>query len=292
MIYLGVRNENMENIEMEKVRVVRDELRAFDFTDAEEKIVETLSFMQNVSVSKLSRKADVPRTTVYSALLRLKERGFVRRVRKGQRSLWKLKKISNIKNIVEDGIEHLTPEDEISRKGIVGGVDAKEVGIGVYRGKRQILKAYEKMFELGKAERFFVVQGNESVKNTMKNIDKQYLFSFRDRFRKAHIIMEAFSGEFVMKALKALPKEELKSHSDRMLIATLIEDEFMDFGLDLVVIKDQMLLIDVKREVVVSIRNHEIANMVHCFCQFFQKYGRHINYNKEVKKMIEDKDKL
>ncbi len=73
---------------MEKVRVVRDELRAFDFTDAEEKIVETLSFMQNVSVSKLSRKADVPRTTVYSALLRLKERGFVRRVRKGQRSLW------------------------------------------------------------------------------------------------------------------------------------------------------------------------------------------------------------
>ena len=275
------------------MEILKENLRAFDLTDAEMQILLALAEpdVGSISVSALSRRADVPRTTVYSALVRLKDRGFVRRVHKGRRTIWKISSSDKIEHVVTEGLEHLGVEADVYEEEIVGGIDAVEIGITVYRGKRQILKAYEQMLKLSKAERVFAIQGNKSAEIMAKNLDKSYLLDFHNTFKRKQIIMEGFNGEYVFKLLKKLSIDELKSHADRMLIGTILEDPFMDFDLDVLVMRDVILLVNIKTETVVMIKNRPIVDMIHKFCLLFQEYGRQINYNREIWKIIEQKEK-
>lgn len=275
------------------MEILKDELRAFDLTDAEAQILVALSESDigSVSVSALSRKADVPRTTVYSALLRLKDRGFVRKVHKGHKTIWKLSESSKIEKIVHEGLEHFGIEEGIAEEGYLDSIDAGDVGIRVYKGKRQIMSAYGYILTLSRAERVFAIQGNKSGEKLLKNPNKQYILDFQAKFKKANVIMEGFRGEYVFKLLRKLSIEDLKSQAERMLISTIINDNFMDFGLDVVVMKDLVLIINVEKEIVMAIRNKAVVEMIHSFCLLFQEYGRQINYNREVWKIIEEKGK-
>lgn len=265
------------------------EWRLFDFTDVEEKILIALLERGPTIVSKISCITDIPRTTIYSALLRLKDRGFVKKITKGQKK-WKINKLSKIKNLTKQGLNDFEEYKQYGEE-IVGGIDANEIGVTVYRGKQQIEKAYEKMLNLSKAERVFAIQGNRSAKLVFKRLEKQYILDFHKKFKKAHIIMEGINGEETMNLFKNLTINELKSHLNRMLIATILPDQFMDFGLDIVVFRDIIIIINLDKELVIFIKNRDIVEMFHKFVLFFQEYGRKINFNKYIWNIIEEKQR-
>lgn len=199
------------------MHLTEDNLKIFGFTEAESQVLLALFELGPVRVSALSRKADVPRTTAYSALLRLKERGFVRKISKGHfNRRWRITRISKLKHLVKQSIEEFDTERDSSKKdeplGIVEGIDAKEVGIMVYRGKQQIEKAYETMLDLSKTERVFAIQGNKSAKSALELLDRQYILDFTEKFKKSGIIMEAFNGEAVLDLFKTADIDILKSH--------------------------------------------------------------------------------
>lgn len=278
------------NTGIKNKEIQEDDWDLFDFTNVEEKVLLALLEHGLIAVSKLGRVADLPRTTVYSALLRIKDRGFVRRVTKGHSKKWKIVRSSKLKELMGGGFRGFDRESiHATQNEIIGGIDAKEIGIAVYRGKRQIQKAYENMLDLGKAGRVIAVQGNKSADIVLKRLGKQYLLDFHKKFKKAHIIMVAINGEHVLNVLKNLSKTELMSHLDRMLIGTVLPDKYMDYGLDMLIFRDTVLIIDTEKELVVFIKNQPIVDMLRSFCMFFQDNGRHVNFNREIWKIIEEK---
>lgn len=278
------------NTGIKNKEIQEDDWDLFDFTNVEEKVLLALLEHGLITVSKLGRVADLPRTTVYSALLRIKDRGFVRRVTKGHSKKWKIVRSSKLKELMGGGFRGFDRESiHATQNEIIGGIDAKEIGIAVYRGKRQIQKAYENMLDLGKAGRVIAVQGNKSADIVLKRLGKQYLLDFHKKFKKAHIIMVAINGEHVLNVLKNLSKTELMSHLDRMLIGTVLPDKYMDYGLDMLIFRDTVLIIDTEKELVVFIKNQPIVDMLRSFCMFFQDNGRHVNFNREIWKIIEEK---
>ena len=101
-----------------------DEWEIFDFTDAEAKIVHTLNEQGSLTVSSLARKANLPRSTVDSALKRLKERNLIRKVPTSYYSVWKIvrsellkKEISEARIEVKKGVWRKVkgnyPKDEL-----------------------------------------------------------------------------------------------------------------------------------------------------------------------------------
>ena len=273
------------------MELTKDDLKVFGFTDAEAQVLFVLDEAGPVTVSSLSRKGDIPRTTVYSTLLRLKDRGFVRRVTKGQK-MWKIVRHSKLKRLVQENLNHFDSNTDVAKKEeIVGGIDAEEIGIIVYRGKRQIQRAYESMLDLNKAERVFAIQGNKSAELALKKLEKQYLFDFHDKFKKAHIIMEGINGELALTLFRELDVPTLKSHLNRMLIASVLPDRYMDFDEDVLVFRETVIFINLDKEIVIFVRNKALVEMFNHFAVFFQDMGEKINMNKHILKIIEEKEK-
>lgn len=273
------------------MELTKDNLKVFGFSNAEAQILFVLDEAGPVTVSNLSRKGDIPRTTVYSALLRLKDRGFVRRVTKGQKK-WKIVQRSKLKRLVQENLNHFDSSADVAEKEeIVGGIDAEEVGITVYRGKRQIQKAYESMLDLSKAERVFAIQGNKSAELALKKLEKQYLFDFHKKFREAHIIMEGINGKFALDLFKGLDVSTLRSYLNRMLITSILPDRYMDFDEDVLVFRETVVFINLNEEIVIIVRNKALVEMFNHFAVFFQDMGEKVNMNRHIWKIIGEKEK-
>lgn len=270
-----------------------EDWEVFDFTDAEAKILWVLVEQGAMRVSKISRESSVPRTTVFSALSRLKDRGFVRQMSKGHKKTWKVVRISRIENKVQEGVSHFEREKEpkAAEDEIIGGVDTEGIGIKVYKGKRQILRAYEQMLTLSKSERVFVIQGNRSAKRAIEGLEENYLFAFHEKFKKAHIIMEGISGEYILDLFRSLDTPMLKSHLSRMLVMAVLPDKYIDFSLDVLIMRKNVIFIDIEKEYVIFIQNSEMVEMFNRFAAYFQDTGEKVNLNRHIWKIIEEKEK-
>lgn len=274
------------------MELTQENLKVFDFTDAEAQVLFTLVEKGATQVSSLSRGADVPRTTVYSALLRLKDRGFVKQIYKGHlNKKWRVVKSEKLEALIDKGLVELGQKEEEKEGEVMKGIDAADIGVTVYRGKRQIEKAYENMLKLSKTERVYFIQGNKSVEMGLKKIDKQYLFDFHSKFKKSRVIIEGANGESVLHAFQSLSVDNLKSHLNRMIVSTLLPDKYMDFGVDAVIFRDVVLIVNIKEETVIFIRNNAVVELFKHFYDLLIDNGRKIDLNAHIRNIIEEKEK-
>jgi len=266
-----------------------------DLTPAESKVLQGLIKYGTISVSKLSRKIKVARTTTDAALRRLNKRKLVRRVADtgiGNVRLWKISHPEKIKTELKEAVVPFEKENIVPRKSeIVGGIDAHEIGIAVFRGKKQILNAYEQMLSLSKAERVVFIQGNQSAEKQLNVLNKQYIGEFHKRFKRSGIIMEGINGERLLELFKTIDLPFLKSHFGRLIIESLLPDEYMDFDLDIMVMRDTIVSIDVGAELVVIIRYPKFVKALNKIVKFLQGGAQKTDINSYIKRVIEEKEK-
>lgn len=266
--------------ELRRMKNQSDDWRVLDLTDAEGKVLLALIERGSLSVSKAARTAGVARTTIDAALRRLSARGLVRRVPGvGHVSMWKAVRTDRAKKELSDAAQPFEREHAPGGEEVVGSIDSEEVGISVYRGKRQILEAYERLFRLSKAERFLFIQGNKAIPAEFEKLDREYLFSFHARLKKAGVIMEGVNGESVRGIFKKLTLRELESHFGRLVIASLIPDAFMDFDLNVVVLRNTALFIDVRSEVVIAVRHKGVVAFLNRLGDLLKAYGSPFDLN-------------
>jgi len=275
------------------MHLTEDKLRIFGLTDAEAKVLLALIERGPMRVSKLGRVANVPRTTAYSALVRLKDRGFVKHIYKGQFARrWRVSQLLRLKKLVQEALETFEPgpsREAIAGEAIIGAVDSAEIGIQVFRGKHEILRAYEEMFKLSKAERVIAIQGNKSADEALKALDLLYLFSFHEKLKKSGVIIEGLNGEHVLEIFNNLNEQQLKSHFGRAFISCLVPDQYMDFQLDVLVMRESVLFIDVKAELVTVVHYKAIVALFNGFVGFIQEHGKRTDINAYIAKLIEEK---
>ena len=268
-----------------------EDWEVLDLTDAESKVLWALIEHGTMSVSKTARLSSVARTTVDAALRRLQARKLVRRVSsKGHVSLWKAVRIDKAKNELLEAAEQFDRGyAKAEEQELVGGIDAEEVGITVFRGKKQIMRAYEQMLNLSKTERVWFIQGNRSAKSVLDGFDKGYIQNFTKEFKKRRVIMEGVSGESVQRMLAGTDKKTLEASFGRMIISTLLPDKYMDFDVDLLVIRDSVMFFDMRNEIVVIIKNKPIVEMLESVSMFLKENGIVFNINEYIKVIIDNK---
>ena len=101
-----------------------------DLTDAESKILWALIEGGSQTVSSVSRRAGVARTTVDAALRRLRERKLARPVLsgggKGRRKYWKASRPEKVSQELREAAGPFQREEDIPREGeIVGSIEAE-----------------------------------------------------------------------------------------------------------------------------------------------------------------------
>jgi len=271
----------------------QDNLHIFGFTDAEAKAVLALVEKGPLRVSTLGRTADIPRTTAYSVLKRLKKRGFVKRIAKGvHRERWRIARLPQLKKRVREALETFERDDTSpAPRQTLGSVSVPDIDIAVFRGRDEVLKVYAQMVKLHQAERVYAVQGNRSADRAIQMIGKEYLFSLHEQFKKRGVILEGINGEHVQNLFRALSAEELESHFGRSIISTLVPDKDMDFDMDLLVMRDAVLFIEIESETVIVIRHHGIVRLVRSLVQMAQAFGHAFNMNEFLREIIDIRTK-
>ena len=271
------------------MRNLSEDWEVLDLTDAESKILWALIEYGTMSVSKTAREVDVARTTVDAALRRLQVRKLVRKVpSQGHISLWKAVRQDKAKlELLEaaDVFDRDTAKAEDSE--IIGSIDAEEVGITVFRGKRQIMRACNRMLDLSKAERMWFIQGNKSAERSFDIFDRGDIQEFHKIFKKRKIIMEGVNGERVKELFKKVDRKTQESAYGRITISSLLPDKYMEFEVVLLIIRDSLMFFDMRNEIVVIIRNKPIVEMLTCVSQFLKDSGTSFNINEYIKEILE-----
>lgn len=239
-----------------------------------------------LTTTEVAERSNTRRTTAYTALASLHERGLLRKENEPV-IRWKSVPLSRVRGLTRSMLNEV--EQFIKDEEIPEDIDAGEVGLRVYRGRKQIMRAYELLLEVGVSERIYYLQGNTSAAHQIEHIDKEYVTDFHKRFQKKKIIMETVNGEAIVPLLKSLDKEYLLSHKDRLLVVSLVADEFITMSLDLVIIRDQILLVVPEQEVVIFIRNEHIATFARQVFKLYKQTGRSINYRRMIEQILEKK---
>ena len=147
------------------------------------------------------------------------------------------------------------------------------------------------MLSLSKAERVVFIQGNQSAEKQLNVLNKQYIGEFHKRFKRSGIIMEGINGERLLKLFKTIDLPFLKSHFGRLIIESLLPDEYMDFDLDIMVMRDTIVSIDVGAELVVIIRYPKFVKALNKIVKFLQGGAQKTDINSYIKRVIEEKEK-
>ncbi len=262
-----------------------------DLTDAESKVLWVLIENGTMSVSKTAREADVARTTVDAALRRLQERKLVQHVpSRGNVSLWKVVLHRKAKKELSEAAE-VFDRDSVKpkRQEVLGGIDAEDVGITMFRGKQQIMRVIEQMLDLSKAERVWFIQGNKSAEKSLEFFDRGYIQEFQKSFKKKKIIMEGVNGERVKKLFKGLDRKSQESSFGRMMISSLLPDKYMEFDVDLLIIRNSVMFFDMRNEIVIIIKNKPIVEMLTSVAMFLKDNGKAFNINEYIKGILDNK---
>ncbi len=257
---------------MQSMELTEKQITILGLSTREERIMRALEKAPRLTTSSVARSSRVPRTTVQYILGQFRTRGIVRRIHVGGHQEWKIADLQKL-------FRH-TDKSRLSTS-----KHSADIEITTYKGRHQIMQAYEKTLELGRAERAYVIQGNGAAR---ASINWEFV-EFIRKFKKAHIIVEAVGGEEVLELLRVLEGKKLRARHGRMIIAHLLPDTHMDFDIDAVFFHDAALFVNIKEKEAVFIRNEPIANMFRNIFFLLQSQGKKIDLNAYIQSIIADK---
>lgn len=258
---------------------------------AEYKIIAALVRIGEGDVSGIAFESGVPRTTTYAALRRLKERGIVRQLAGGAKTQWRLSRRGKLKRLHRQSLQFFDSAPGtllFARHETLGEVSSVQIGIRVYRGARALEKAYSSMLELSKGERVFAIQGNPSAKASL-TVPREWIEKLHTKLKKRHIIMHAVMGRSVLDLFGTMDLQYLWSHYGRLVIASLLPNAYMDFPLDVLVMRERVLFISLEKEIVITISYPPLVAFFRGFILLAEHTGERVDLNSLVSGLAEKK---
>lgn len=267
-----------------------DPLQVFDFTEAEEAVIHALVEHGDQSVSKLARMARLPRTTTYSVLKRLKERGIVRRKSKGYRSVWGLVAPPKLKKRVVTGLEHIDRDLTVGQLEEELGVKVPETAeFFVFRGIENMLQVYQWMVLNHFNQRVLGIQTRSSMESINAKLHPEKVAQLNDIVKDSKVIVDAILPESIQEIYRKLfaGKQRLaKSVEGRTMAAHLVSDKLLSFNSDLLIGNDVALLANWDEEALVLIRNADMVALLRCLFETFREIGKTFDHNALVRSII------
>ena len=247
-------------------------------------IFSALRTREHITVSDLAEKIKIPRTTTSFLLNKLKKRKLAEKISVKNHTEWRL-----------------VPREELTKKfrkilrafetnaDILGGIAGDEIEIEACQGRNNIKRAYRRMLSAGINDRVYAIQGNKSAALSLEKLRKEYFFDLHKETKNKKLIIEGVISESTLQLFQKLGIKELRSHLDRLVIAYIIPDEYIDFDMDIIFFGNLLFLINMEKEIVLFIKNETIVSAFKGMLLLAQNAGRKIDLNSYIKKLIEEK---
>jgi DNA-binding MarR family transcriptional regulator len=245
-----------------------------------------------MSVTELSKKTKIARTSLYPLLERLHNRGLVATVRNGKRRSWKLISKEKLQRKLFS-LAHEYPIDDTESESEMGIVAAQESEYKVYHGREKLMQIYESLGELPRSSRLYGIQPNVSAYSVMQQFDFERLVEINQRIKDRKIIVEAVLQEnFVDYYTKMLKKEKkpgkdiLKAYGGRLAVTYHVPVERINFDSEVMFYGNVVIIANWRDLVAVVIKNKEVFGLILEFFESLKSIGKRVDQNPSVEELL------
>lgn len=260
----------------------KKDLKILGLEDKEAVIIQTLKDFGRLRPVDLAKKTGVNRTTINFLLKKLLTQGLINKVKIKGHYEWLIND-DKIKKLIGNLYSYFNAEDIAETIQL-----PPDIGVEVFRGKKNILLAYEKVLEAGYNSRVFAIEGNKSVAAS-KELGKSYFINIQNKFREYKIILEGVFGEQALLSFNDLTMELLKIYENRLVVAYVAPDSLMDFDLDILIFKKMVIMINFEKKLVLTIKNQAIYTVIFNLFEALKMVSQKIDLNDYIKKLIDKK---
>ncbi|MDD5146556.1 MAG: helix-turn-helix domain-containing protein [Candidatus Pacebacteria bacterium] len=213
-------------------------LRGLGLSDNEAKVYLAALELGQATVQELGKKSDVKRTTVYTALEGLKEKGLVSQIKKGAKTFFVAEKPENLLALSERRYKAL--KEVLPELKSIYNIPGIKPRVKFFEGREGYLAVYENILKEKPKEILAIA----SYENFVKHIDLTYEEGWTNRriksgiklrwldFKTERVQEKAIEGEKALREVHYLPSAFLFTstmfiYSDKIAIVSGKQKEFI-----------------------------------------------------------------
>ena len=262
--------------------ITAEQARIFGLVEQEKKILNLLLHSKNdLIATDICEKISEPRTTVNFHLRKLLAKGWVVRLKKPgfPYPLWRLVEKNNIKNSANNFFTQL-------------GISPAALATSIPKeGYEQILTAYEKILEVGKEERVFIIQGSRAPEEALNRLSVEFVEKMHAIQKQKPIILEGITSQKGLAVFEKMNHRELQSHYGRLTVVYVLPDEFLDFDEEIYIFQKSLVIIQLGAGRSFVIEDETTARVFRMLIEFIKPHTNKINLNAYIKDLIDKKTK-
>ena len=243
----------------------------------EKKILNLLTTSKfSLTATAISDRVSEPRTTVNFHLNKLLIKGWIKKIKspESQYPLWCLNDKSNIKNTL---LGFFTP---------IGITPTGLKTVSVKEGYEQVKVAYEKILEVGKTERVFVIQGSRAPSAALENLPIDFIEKIHTTQKRKTIILEGITSEKGLSVFKNMTSRELQSHYGRLTVVYVIPDEYLDFDAEIFIFQNSIIIIQPVARKSLIVQDKNTAQALKMLIEFMKQYAEKVDLNAYINELI------
>lgn len=246
-------------------------------------IIEAIKNSKTIRPIDIARKTGVKRTSVNYILQKLKKRGIIERLKVNGHYEWKKSENKKLENRIESLYEFLGVSFSDKMINLPG-----DIGVEIFKGKENMLKIYEDFLNNVKEDRIFFIQGNKSVRGS-EMLGELNIAKFQNKIKKNKIIMEGILGESSIQYLQTQGNKILNSYRNRLVVAHVVNDSFIDFDMDIIIFKKKVMMINFEKNLVMVIKNEHVYTAIINLFRVMKFAAKKIDLNAYIEKLFKTK---
>jgi len=263
---------------------------------AEEKVLFIIA-SEKLSVSEISRRSKIPKTTLNYVVRKLENRGLLEYIKKGERKLWMISDAHDLCNrftALGESFGGRTGE------GITTISISRNTRVEIYQGTESLYKLWGKFVSLHKTERLYAIQPDKSFNSAISHIIKKLSFKdlvdMNEKILNSNIIVEALvherSVESIAKTISSFghdPVPFLAGFLNRPADTARLPADFMDVNAEMYMHNDTFTIIHWADTTAVSITNKDVTRffkeMFESLKYFCEKYDQNERVARKIAEM-------
>jgi hypothetical protein len=239
----------------------------------ESKILDAIS-SKELSISEISRKTRIPRTSLLFILNKLKDRTLVQIVKNGKRSLWK----SNLNESITD-FKRLHNYTEY------------------YKGKDELMTIINMIPKLPKYSRILGIQPQTSLRFAMRKLPYDKILEINNIVKKNKLIFEGIVHEESIDSISydfknGKAKEIFESFTGRLEDYVKIPHEFANVDSEMYIFSGSAYIINWNKEIAIGIHDSSIVLLLTAMFSCVKNFGMRYQQGKKMMEIITPPNKL
>ena len=208
------------------------------------------------SVTDISKESRLPRSTVDLNLRKFVNEGFVisKKIKLKNRHVYKRKKYSDIEKLFFKNKKQFFGEEKIKMNYISSGYF-----FFVYKGKKQLIDALNKMLNRNQYERVYGLQDEKAFDNWINVIGEKEVNSLNLLVKEKKIIMQSLRGK-IPEHIK-LKKEIIDAYRGRLSDSRFIDSKHLEKNVSVYIFSKSILIIDTAQIIGYEIENELFTNV-------------------------------